>query len=787
MTKFSETPLFLLENYLNNTIPGSIDLPEYSAADNDGAYLHSANHTLIAEDNLIFDFYAKSGESDYQLIKAYVQSDWNNEYNRIILHKLLSTKIVPTDEIKRTVEEPNTYTITASAGEGGSIEPSGEVIVESDTSYSYKRVTYNAIDFDANGYAYTVDQGDGIYLRKDHDFFTWFENQSEYDGYLNPDKPYVYIGNGYQFHETLIKIYYYALKDWIKDALPYNNRTDNLSEFIDLIYDRIYSKIYSMQKNLFNLIDPKEIDPTLIDELYGYYNVNPLASEIDTYKKRLFIDNLINFLKKKGTYSSVYIIWKLLSANTNNELTVYDRWHEAMPTMPMSASPYEYFEDYPYVDYYTGNFYPKKYASVEISAADYTMNTFSLEPINTIHLSDTQEFGKILSTHYKVEFDLNHNPMEDGYVLSKEMAEDLYDKWESTRPVNRVSHYHALISLEGAFVEDPINIYTNPIYDANIKTISAFYAISRVENAYIHLQAQQSTIWNVTHDLNSNNLIIDAYDNKLEKIYPNSIKIISDNYISLNFGYTPINGVVIIASADNINSTDLLLEEWIINHNLESKYIIPQFYDPSFIQAKPANIELLDENRFRVEDFRGMGNVSEINYLHTQDTPSDTWIVNHDFDHNGVLVSIFDKDGYKVIPYSVDLTGYNTCTITFQTAIDGYAAVREVGDINMAPLPSKFNGDWVIKVGNGTDLDEWDFRDEGDIKKVDYIINCDTNNFDSDSNGYHFNFIIPRLKYGYITEIGIFDKGGSMAFYSKIDNLYKHYDMIMDFDYIIKY
>ena len=91
---------------------------------------------------------------------------------------------MPTTEVKRTVQESG-----------------------------YRRVTYDALNVSENGYEFEVEQGDGIYLRKDHNFFTWFENQSEYTGYLNPDKPYVYIGNGYQFQETLIKIYYYALKD----------------------------------------------------------------------------------------------------------------------------------------------------------------------------------------------------------------------------------------------------------------------------------------------------------------------------------------------------------------------------------------------------------------------------------------------------------------------------------------------------------------------------------------------------------------------------------------------
>ena len=105
----------------------------------------------------------------------------------------------------------------------------------------------------------------------------------------------------------------------------------------------------------------------------------------------------------------------------------------------------------------------------------------------------------------------------------------------------------------------------------------------------------------------------------------------------------------------------------------------------------------------------------------------------------------------------------------------------------MIPVVSKFDGDWVVKIGSGTNLDEWDFKNEGDIKSVDYTINCDINNFEADSNGYHFSFNMPRLTYGNITEIGIFDKGGSLTFYSVIDNLYKHYDMIMEFNYLIEY
>ena len=88
----------------------------------------------------------------------------------------------------------------------------------------------------------------------------------------------------------------------------------------------------------------------------------------------------------------------MIARNTGNEIKIYDRWHDPLPN---GTSPYTHFEDYLYTDYYDNtSSYPEKY------------------DLN----------NKILSTHYKVEFTIDKNPYDDGYILPKSLADDLYSK-----------------------------------------------------------------------------------------------------------------------------------------------------------------------------------------------------------------------------------------------------------------------------------------------------------------------------------------------------------------------
>lgn len=755
MAKFSDIPYFLLEGYFGEILEGNGEYPDYQYAEHSGGYLFKSNAVQMTRDETLFTFYAKNEESDYKKIKADLSTDWNDEYNRVILHKLLSPAVVPSSDIKRTVTES-----------------------------AYQRITYNAIDIDTHGYAYDIEQGDGIYIRKDNEFVDWFKNNIElYRGFMNPEQPYIYIGNGYQFQETLLKIYYYALKDWMKDAIPENNRNDRLDEFFDLIYDQYYNKIYNMQKALLNIIDPKEVSDDILDNLYSYYDVLPLFSTLETYKRRLFLDNLIYFLKKKGTYSSVYIIWKILSANTNNQLTIYDRWHEYLSGG--ETEPYNYFVDYPYTNYYGGE-YPHTYELSGNAETEYLESPFSLETLNTVQTYAEWEDYKVLSTHYKVEFDLNHNPMEEGYILSENMANDLWDKWEMTRPINRVSHYHALLKPISSFQEEITEMYDNPIYNANVYSGSSIGASVSAEDAYIHLQTFEYGVWFVEHNLDSFNLIVEVYDINFNKIYPKTIQMMDKNNIQIFFEDEYVYGFALVLKADYWENTGFN-ESLLVTHNLEQRYILPQFYK-NLQKVKPLEVEAVDINNMEVTKIEGQSLVSEVDYVHYQIIEDDKWEVNHNLDNNAVITTVYDGDGYKIIPDNVKITGPDSCDIYFSDPISGSVAVKAIGSVSMVAVADRFLGSWTAKVGNGDNLDSWDYVENNSLKSTTYTVNCDINNFDIKSDGYYFIFSIPRdANIGYITEIGIFDTTGGLMFFSRVDNIYKRYDFTLDVTYFAEF
>jgi hypothetical protein len=62
-----------------------------------------------------------------------------------------------------------------------------------------------------------------------------------------------------------------------------------------------------------------------------------------------------------------------------------------------------------------------------------------------------------------------------------------------------------------------------------------------------------------------------------------------------------------------------------------------------------------------------------INFV--QSSPSTTWTINHNLNNQYPLVQTYDSSSATIIPASIVGTSTNTVTVTFSTAISGYARV----------------------------------------------------------------------------------------------------------------
>ena len=90
----------------------------------------------------------------------------------------------------------------------------------------------------------------------------------------------------------------------------------------------------------------------------------------------------------------------------------------------------------------------------------------------------------------------------------------------------------------------------------------------------------------------------------------------------------------------------------------------------------------IDEISDQIEDVGNAGNI----YL--QHGLNDTWTLTHNFGVKYVSVTIFDTSDVEVRPISVELTNLNTCTVRFDTAIEGYAVItgNVVSGSNLPPF-----------------------------------------------------------------------------------------------------
>jgi hypothetical protein len=118
------------------------------------------------------------------------------------------------------------------------------------------------------------------------------------------------------------------MKDWVMDALPEHNRTTKLTEFMEIYWDRIYQEIYNLTKTLWSLIDPREVNIKHIDYLATRAKIATDKDKFGGDELRTWVDNMLFWLKRKGTYTAYLIVAQMLLNNTRNKVNMFEQWCE---------------------------------------------------------------------------------------------------------------------------------------------------------------------------------------------------------------------------------------------------------------------------------------------------------------------------------------------------------------------------------------------------------------------------------------------------------------------------
>jgi len=181
--------------------------------------------------------------------------------------------------------------------------------------------------------------GSEVYIRQDSNLHVYLVNNGY--SYINTQKPYLYIGKLYPVSSTdlRISINTYSMKDYVIDAIPEHERTNNLREFMGVSFDQLYSQVYQKIRGLLSMQDPHEAPDIYLKYLLDTYNISSIIPIDSTNYNldRFYIENLPDLLKRKGTYNSLEIMYKII-INSSNLFNIYEQWHDRIEEIPSSIT-----------------------------------------------------------------------------------------------------------------------------------------------------------------------------------------------------------------------------------------------------------------------------------------------------------------------------------------------------------------------------------------------------------------------------------------------------------------
>ena len=176
--------------------------------------------------------------------------------------------------------------------------------------------------------------------------------------------------------------------------------------------------------------------------------------------------------------------------------------------------------------------------------------------------------------------------------------------------------------------------YFNGLVVSASYAATASFANSFPDQGFQFTQPTGSSTWTVNHNLNTSTPLVDIYDSTYNQLIPASVSSISANTTQITFS-TAQAGYAIISKGSGISSQIAVSASFATT--------------ASYASSVGVNFE--------------------------QITPSNTWTIVHNLNNKHPLVQIYDLSDATIIPQSIIGTNTSTVTVTFSTAINGYARV----------------------------------------------------------------------------------------------------------------
>lgn len=549
-----------------------------------------------------------------------------------------------------------------------------------------------------------IDSNSKIYFRSDGAFHDFIRNRSEdsgsndygipytdYDQFVNINKTWLYFGKIYSSSvDKIFWVEYKGIDRFSVAALPPVNRTPKIESMFELFFDRVYNQAYNLERNLHSLIDPWEIDMTFIEYLASHYSMT-LEHDLSDDVKRQYVYNLINLLKRKGTYASLFIVFKSLFPASDNNLIVYERWHER----GLTGSPLLHFKDFNYLQSYTytpsGCAGTGFYNTISQGGWDIPLNEMchihqqheyqnrwviphklnTRNPLIAVYDDRLRSISpKMISNPESYLTVLEFDSYVKGFCLMTYPQQTLTyetsaNSWEFAHTLGQltpvIQNYDSvdfsMIDLKTVSPQtSAMTILQSSVLPDEVVTVA-------VSGDYVFVQEEPISVWEIEHtldttalvvdfyvsfaaatwtihhNLNTTNLIIQCFDNNYNNIKPDQVKIVSSSVIEISFE-SKQEGFALIKIADysqNIPSGT----SFDINHNLEVFTPMIQAFNESGQETVMNRLSVTDKDNVAVEtweerefDFK----VVNPSYIQKISNKTSSWNIRHEIGNRELIV-----------------------------------------------------------------------------------------------------------------------------------------------------
>ena len=184
------------------------------------------------------------------------------------------------------------------------------------------------------------------------------------------------------------------------------------------------------------------------------------------------------------------------------------------------------------------------------------------------------------------------------------------------------------------------NEFTGSLYGTASQAVSSSYAAtasfanSFPDQGFQFTQAIGTSSWTVNHNLSTSTPLVDVYDSSYNQLIPAGVSSISSNTTQITFS-TAQAGYAIVSKGSGISSQTAISASFATTASYAASVGI------NFVQI----------------------------------SPSSTWTIVHNLNNKYPLVQIYDSSDATIIPQAIVGTSTSTVTVTFSTAINGYARV----------------------------------------------------------------------------------------------------------------